>query len=97
MNYIVCTIYVLIHFRFEWDPIKAISNLNKHKVSFEEAKSAFYDDLARLIDDLDHSADEERFILLGKQRAKNQKLMRGDLCVKNMIFLRPAKIHMPRS
>ena len=53
-------------FRFEWDPIKAISNLNKHKVSFEEAKSAFYDDLARLIDDLDHSADEERFILLGR-------------------------------
>ena len=51
--------------RFDWDPRKAAANLKKHKVSFEEAKSAFYDERAKLIEDPDHSADEERFILLG--------------------------------
>jgi uncharacterized DUF497 family protein len=52
--------------RFEWDARKASSNLiKKHGISFEEAKSVFYDENAKLIDDPDHSADEERFILLG--------------------------------
>jgi uncharacterized protein len=37
----------------------------KHGVSFEEAKSVFADEHGRLLDDPDHSADEERFILLG--------------------------------
>lgn len=50
---------------FEWDPGKATQNLRKHGVSFEEAVSVFSDERARLIDDPDHSADEERFILLG--------------------------------
>ena len=51
--------------RFEWDARKATANLKKHGISFEEAKSAFYDEQAKLIDDPDHSADEGRFILLG--------------------------------
>lgn len=51
--------------QFEWDAHKATANLKKHGVSFEEARSAFYDERAKLIDDPDHSADEERFILLG--------------------------------
>lgn len=51
--------------RFEWDERKAIANARKHGVSFDEARSAFFDQHARLIDDPDHSADEERFILLG--------------------------------
>ena len=51
--------------RFEWDARKATANLKKHGISFEEAKSVFYDEQAKLIDDPDHSADEERFILLG--------------------------------
>ncbi len=50
---------------FEWDPGKATLNERKHGVSFEEAQSVFSDDRARLIDDPDHSEDEERFILLG--------------------------------
>ena len=50
---------------FEWDERKAAANLKKHGVSFEEAKSVFYDERARLIDDPDHSKDEDRFILLG--------------------------------
>lgn len=50
---------------FAWDRLKARSNLVKHGVSFEEAKSVFLDENARLIDDPDHSAEEQRFLLLG--------------------------------
>jgi uncharacterized DUF497 family protein len=50
---------------FEWDEAKAKANVKKHGVSFEEAKSVFLDDQARMIPDPDHSAEEERFILLG--------------------------------
>lgn len=50
---------------FTWDENKAESNLIKHKVSFEEAKTVFDDDNARLIYDPDHSEDEDRFIILG--------------------------------
>jgi uncharacterized DUF497 family protein len=51
--------------RFEWDSRKASANLRKHGVSFEEAKSVFFDEQARLIDEPDHSEDEDRFVLLG--------------------------------
>lgn len=50
---------------FEWDPAKARQNVEKHGVSFDEASTAFYDDHALVIDDPDHSEDEDRFILLG--------------------------------
>ncbi len=50
---------------FEWDPRKNASNLKKHSVSFEEAKTVFSDEYARLIADPDHSESEDRFILLG--------------------------------
>lgn len=51
--------------QFEWDPKKAQANLRKHKVSFEDAQSAFSDERALLIDDPDHSEKEDRFVLLG--------------------------------
>ena len=51
--------------RFEWDERKAVANVRKHGVSFEEARSVFFDERARLIDDPEHSESEERFILLG--------------------------------
>lgn len=51
--------------RFEWDERKATANRSKHGVSFDEARTVFLDERARLIDDPDHSADEERFIILG--------------------------------
>lgn len=51
--------------RFEWDPGKAATNRRKHGVTFEDAQSVFADERARLIDDPDHSVDEERFVLLG--------------------------------
>ena len=50
---------------FEWDPKKAAANLKKHRVSFEEARTVFLDERAKLIDDPDHSSDEDRFVLLG--------------------------------
>lgn len=50
---------------FEWDPAKAASNLKKHKVSFEEARSVFFDEFAMQFFDEDHSTDEERFLMLG--------------------------------
>lgn len=51
--------------RFEWDEIKSAANTKKHGVSFEEAKSVFVDEQAKLIGDPDHSDDEDRFVLLG--------------------------------
>ena len=51
--------------KFEWDPQKAESNLAKHGVPFEEAATVFGDPLGRITDDPRHSADEERFVLLG--------------------------------
>ena len=51
---------------FEWDDKKAKSNLIKHNVSFEEASTAFGDDLSITIEDQLHSRDENRFILIGK-------------------------------
>lgn len=52
-------------FEFEWDEPKSQSNLKKHGVSFDEAKTVFSDELGRLMPDPDHSTSEERFILLG--------------------------------
>jgi uncharacterized protein len=51
--------------RFEWDARKARANLSKHGVSFEEASTAFYDELGLLLDDPDATVQEDRFILLG--------------------------------
>ena len=51
--------------KFDWDPAKAKRNLKSHGVSFEEAKSAFYDDFARQFYDEMHSEEEDRFLLLG--------------------------------
>ena len=49
---------------FEWDKRKATSNKKKHGVSFEEARSAFFDENALIFKDPDHSDQEDRFILL---------------------------------
>jgi len=51
--------------RFEWDARKSRANKAKHGVSFEEARTAFLDEHARVIPDPEHSDDEERFVLLG--------------------------------
>jgi uncharacterized protein len=51
--------------QFEWDPNKAAANARKHGVTFAEARSVFADERAKLIDDPEHSENEDRFILLG--------------------------------
>ncbi len=39
--------------------------MRKHGISFEEAETVFLDDEAVMIRDEEHSADEERFLILG--------------------------------
>ena len=51
--------------KFEWDLPKATANLKKHQVSFDEAKSVFYDEFAVQLFDEEHSSNEERFLMLG--------------------------------
>ena len=51
--------------QFEWDENKNTINKKKHGISFEEAETAFYGDEAVVIQDPEHSQDEERFILFG--------------------------------
>lgn len=57
--------------RFEWDENKNVSNRKKHGISFDEAKTVFYDEDALLIDDPEHSEEEERFIILGTSQKAN--------------------------
>ena len=51
--------------RLEWDDRKEKANIRKHGVSFNEARTVFYDENAIQFFDPDHSEDEDRFILLG--------------------------------
>jgi len=51
--------------RIIWDEHKNRENIKKHKVSFEEAQTVFYDPNGKLIDDPDHSDEEKRYIILG--------------------------------
>ena len=57
--------------QFEWDPNKNEINKQKHKISFEEAQTVFYDEYAILFDDPDHSDAEDRFIILGFSQREN--------------------------
>jgi uncharacterized DUF497 family protein len=51
--------------QFEWDTKKAATNLAKHEVSFDEAKTVFLDPLAATFEDPDHSRGEHRLITVG--------------------------------
>ena len=51
--------------KFEWDTDKAIANLKRHKVSFQEASTVFGDTLSITIVDPDHSVGEQRYIIIG--------------------------------
>ena len=48
-----------------WDRAKAAANLQKHRVSFDDAKSIFFDEFAVQFFDAGHSGDEDRFVMLG--------------------------------
>ena len=51
--------------KFEWDENKNDINKKKHRISFEEAKTVFYDENALVINDPEYSQEEDRFIILG--------------------------------
>ncbi|MFT6099310.1 MAG: uncharacterized DUF497 family protein [Arenicella sp.] len=51
---------------FEWDRVKAASNQKEQKVSFEEARSIFFDEYAQQFYDAENFDQEERFLMLGK-------------------------------
>ena len=53
------------HLVFKWDKKKEKTNIKKHGVSFDEARTTFYDEHAVFFHDPDRSNDEDRFILLG--------------------------------
>jgi uncharacterized DUF497 family protein len=57
--------------KFEWDDKKAILNLKKHGISFEETSTVFGDWLAITIEDPLHSEDEDRLIIIGKSELLN--------------------------
>jgi uncharacterized DUF497 family protein len=59
--------------RFIWDNQKAKSNLDKHRVSFEEACTVFTDPFALIFDDESHSIDERREIIIG--HSANRRLL----------------------
>jgi uncharacterized DUF497 family protein len=59
---------------FDWDEEKAKRNLDKHGVSFDEAKSVFYDPLFLTFADPEHSVGERRFIIMGES-AKGRLLV----------------------
>jgi uncharacterized DUF497 family protein len=56
---------------FTWDENKNKKNIVSHKISFEEAKTVFFDPNAKVIYDPDHSKDEDRFIILGLSKLLN--------------------------
>lgn len=56
---------------FEWDEKKAVANLKKHKISFEEARTVFADPFSITIDDPKHSAEEFRFLDIGMSAQGN--------------------------
>ena len=51
---------------FEWDKNKAYLNLTKHSVTFEEARTVFNDPLSKIGEDVQHSHNEVRDIIIGR-------------------------------
>ena len=56
--------------KFQWNPNKAVSNVEKHGVSFEEAVTVFGDPLAVTIPDPNHSVGEFRLLTIGLSRSQ---------------------------
>jgi len=57
---------------FEWDETKANSNIRKHGISFEEAKTVFFDEYAiQFYDDVSSQLEDDRFLMLGTSNEAN--------------------------
>jgi uncharacterized DUF497 family protein len=54
---------------FDWDPVKAASNVSTHGVTFEQSMTVFRDPLARSL--LDDTSGEERWVTIGETAAGN--------------------------
>ena len=77
---------------FEWRALKAAQSLRKHRVAFEEGVAVFSDEHARLIADPDHSATEDRFVLLGLSgRLRLLLVVHGDRAGDDVIRLISAR------
>ena len=91
----------MIRLSFEWDERKSAVNAKKHGVNFDEAKTVFVDERAKLIDDPDHSDDEDRFVLLGLSGVLRLLLVchcyRGDGNVIRIISARKASAQESKS
>jgi len=59
---------------FEWSTEKAEKNINKHSVSFQEALTVFQDTLSLTYPDMDHSADEDRYLIIGLSSFGNDNI-----------------------
>lgn len=68
-------------YEFEWDRNKAITNIKKHGISFEEAKDVFYDEYALMFDDPEHSISEDRYNIIGE--SKLRKVLIVCYCFRN--------------
>jgi len=68
--------------QFEWDQTKAAANLQKHGVSFQEARSVFGHPLATSVLDTEHVGDEQRWLTPGVSEQGNLVIVwhteRGD-------------------
>lgn len=60
----------MINEEFEWDDAKAASNLEKHGVSFGEARLVFQDPFAVELYDDRRDYGEDRYILIGMSAAR---------------------------
>ena len=58
----------MLHYEFEWDEEKARANERKHGITFDEAKECFLDVFALESFDVDHSFDEDRFVIIGMSK-----------------------------
>ena len=89
-----------MQYNFEWDPVKAKSNIKKHGVSFEEASEIFLDPLQLSLIDSEHKEQEERWITLGKTKSQKLRLVvhtyltyHQDQVTIRIISARPATSH----
>ena len=89
-----------MQYNFEWDPVKAKINLNKHGVSFEEASEIFLDPLQLSLIDNKHGEQEERWITLVTTKSQQLRLVvhtfltyHQDQVTIRIISARPATVH----
>jgi uncharacterized DUF497 family protein len=76
-----------INYNFEWDPLKARENRNKHGVEFEEAATIFRDSKALSIFDPDHTESEDRWITMGISE-------KGRLLIVNHTFREESRVEV---